>query len=251
MAVTENKLIKRADRCKVGYPVEESTTLYQGTLAFINASGYLDDDTGSGVNRFAGIVIGKGDNASGADAAIKTEVWTEGVFTLVTGSDFTQASVGMDVYATDNYTIVLTPTAAAVRIGHVDEYVSSTSVRVAIETDQPLSIRTPGVVAKTADYTLTVQDSGKTFTTVGASGTVVFSLPAAIVGCRYRFRVGAAQELRIDPNGTEVIALPSTGVASAAGAYLTANADGETVEIECTKAGTWSVFGFTGTWTAV
>lgn len=85
----------------------------------------------------------------------------------------------------------------------------------------------------------------------GASGTVTFSLPAATVGQEYIFRVGAAQQLRIDPNGTEVIALPSTGVASAAGAYIVADADGETVHIVCTKAGTWSVYGFTGTWTAV
>jgi len=106
------------------------------------------------------------------------------------------------------------------------------------------------VEAKTADYTVLAADNGKTFTTVGAAGTVVFAMPAAVVGMKYRFRVGAAQELRIDPNGTEVIALPSTGVAGAAGKYLTANADGETVELECTKAGQWSVFGFTGTWTA-
>jgi hypothetical protein len=106
------------------------------------------------------------------------------------------------------------------------------------------------VEAKTANYTVTVEDSGKTFTTVGAAGTVVFAMPAAVVGLKYRFRVGAAQELRIDPNGTETIALPSTGVQGAAGKYLTADADGETVDVECTKAAQWSVFGFTGTWTA-
>lgn len=103
---------------------------------------------------------------------------------------------------------------------------------------------------KTANYTVTTGDTGTTFTTVGAGGTVTFAMPAAVVGLKYRFRVGAAQELRIDPNGTEVIALPSTGVAGGAGKYLTADADGETVDIECTKAGTWSVFGFTGTWTS-
>jgi hypothetical protein len=106
------------------------------------------------------------------------------------------------------------------------------------------------VDAKTANYTVLVSESGKTFTTVGAAGAVTFALPAAVVGLKFRFRVGAAQELRIDPNGTEVIALPSTGVAGGAGKYLTADADGETVDVECTKAGTWSVFGFTGTWTA-
>lgn len=106
------------------------------------------------------------------------------------------------------------------------------------------------VEAKTADYTVTVNDTGKTFTTVGATGTQTFALPAAKVGLKYRFRVGAAQQLRIDPDGTETIALPSTGVPGAAGKYLVADADGETVDIECTKDGQWSVFGFTGTWAA-
>jgi len=107
------------------------------------------------------------------------------------------------------------------------------------------------VEAHTADDTLTAAEMyGSIHTSVGAAGTVVLSLPAAVVGMNAKFRVGAAQELRLDPNGTEVISLPSTGVPGAAGKYLTANADGETVELVCTKAGQWSAFGFTGTWTA-
>jgi len=39
-------------------------------------------------------------------------------------------------------------------------------------------------------------------------------------------------------------------VQGAAGKYLVADADGETVHIICTKTGQWSVIGFTGTWTA-
>lgn len=106
------------------------------------------------------------------------------------------------------------------------------------------------VEAHTAGDTLTVAESGSVHTTVGASGTVTLVLPAAVVGLEYFFRVGAAQELRIDPDGTETIALPSTGVQGAAGKYLTANADGESVHLVCTKAGQWSAYGFTGTWTA-
>lgn len=112
------------------------------------------------------------------------------------------------------------------------------------------SQQTSTVEAKTADYTVTTDDSGKTFSTKGAGAAVTFAMPAAVVGLKYRFYVGAAQELRIDPNGTETISLPSTGVAGAAGKYLTANAIGETVEVECCEAGTWAVYGFTGTWTA-
>lgn len=108
------------------------------------------------------------------------------------------------------------------------------------------------VAVKTADYTVVANtDNGMTFTNEGASGAITFALPAATVGQWYRFKVKAAQELRIDPNGTETIALPSTGAQQAAGAYLTANADGEGCEIECVKAGVWEVNSYTGTWTAV
>lgn len=114
--------------------------------------------------------------------------------------------------------------------------------------DRPFTRRV--VEAHTADDTLTAAESGSIHTSVGAGDTVVLTLPAATVGMEFLFRVGAAQELRLDPDGTETIALPSTGVQGAAGKYLTANADGESVHIVCTKAGQWSVFGFTGTWTA-
>lgn len=118
-------------------------------------------------------------------------------------------------------------------------------------------IRFPNPVAagkaaqvKTAAYTVLAAESGSIFTTVGAGGTVLFTMPAAVVGLEYFFQVGAAQELRIDPDGTETIALPSTGVPGAAGKYLTANLAGETVHVLCSTAGSWHVYGFTGTWTA-
>lgn len=107
-----------------------------------------------------------------------------------------------------------------------------------------------GVTAHTADYTLTATDNGSIHSSKGAAGTIVASLPAATVGLNFRFYVGAAQEHRIDPSGTEKIALPSTGVAGAAGKYLTADAIGETVHLVCCEVGIWSVFGYTGTWAA-
>lgn len=107
------------------------------------------------------------------------------------------------------------------------------------------------VEAHTTDDTLTVAESGSVHTSVGAGGAVVLTLPAAVVGLEYFFYVGAAQELRIDPNASETISLPSDGVPGAGGAYLTANAIGESVHLLCAVAGSWSVMGFTGTWTAV
>lgn len=106
------------------------------------------------------------------------------------------------------------------------------------------------VTVKTADYTVTSADSGTSFSTDGATGAVKLTLPAAVVGLTYRFYVGATQQLQIDPNGTETIALPSTGAQSAAGKYLWADAIGESVIVECVKTGQWSVAAYIGTWTA-
>lgn len=106
------------------------------------------------------------------------------------------------------------------------------------------------VTAHAASFSLTAADIGTVHTNVGASGAITCSLPAATAGLWYRFSVEVAQELRIDPNGTETISLPSSGVPGAAGKYLTANAIGETVELFCAVAGSWRVRGYTGTWTA-
>lgn len=106
------------------------------------------------------------------------------------------------------------------------------------------------VEAHTADDTLTAAESGSVHTNTGAGATITLALPAAVVGLEFYFQVGAAQQLRLDPNGTETISLPSTGVAGAAGKYLVADAIGETVHILCAIAGTWAVMGYTGTWTS-
>ncbi len=106
------------------------------------------------------------------------------------------------------------------------------------------------VEAHTANDTLTATETGTWHVNTGASGTITITLPAAAVGMRFGFALGAAQQLRIDPNGTETISLPSTGVPGAAGKYLVADAIGENVEIACWIAGNWSVLNSTGTWTA-
>lgn len=155
MAVTANQLIKRQDECRKSYPVEESTRIYEGTIAFVNASGYLDDDTASGVNKFAGIAIVEADNSSGADGDKNCEVWTEGVFEL-TGSGFTQADVGKNAFATDNYTITVADGASAVRIGVVAGYVSATKLMVRLDTYKAFQ----ATALTTALTTLTYSEPG-------------------------------------------------------------------------------------------
>lgn len=116
---------------------------------------------------------------------------------------------------------------------------------------QTLSGRAPiEFTAKTAAYTILASENGCGFTNLGASGAITLTLPPAVVGLHYYFSVEVAQELRIDPSGSETISLPSDGVPGAAGKYLTANAIGETVHLVCAKAGSWRAFAAHGTWTA-
>lgn len=102
----------------------------------------------------------------------------------------------------------------------------------------------------TAADTLTVHETGTLHTNKGATGEVILTLPAATVGLHYKFAVLAAQTLTIEPNGTNQIALPSSGVPGSAGVNLGANAIAETLELVCVDTGVWAVFGFTGTWAA-
>jgi hypothetical protein len=160
MAVTANQLIQQRDGCLGAAPVEESVTLYQGTLAFINASGYADDDIASGANVFAGIVKELRDNSAGGDGDLDVELYQVGEF-LLTGSSFTQATVGKDIYASDNYTITTSP-ATAVRIGKCTRYHSTTQVWVKIEVS----------VSALLNYgTLTIDDISSVV--IGAAGDTV------------------------------------------------------------------------------
>jgi hypothetical protein len=84
----------------------------------------------------------------------------------------------------------------------------------------------------------------------GAAAAAVFALPKAEPGLRVSAVVEAAQPLRLDPNGTETVALPSTGVQAVAGKYISATALAATVELVCLVKGSWDVVNYQGTWTA-
>jgi hypothetical protein len=159
MAVTTNQLIERSDGVLESAPIAASTTLYQGTLAFITAAGYLDDDTATGTNGFFGIVIRQYDNSAGAAGAVVGECYREGVF-MLTGSGFSQANVGDRVYAEDNYTIGTSVSTASVYIGKIVRYISSTKVAVEIETTAPAILAVAALTTithtspGTADYAM-------------------------------------------------------------------------------------------------
>lgn len=108
------------------------------------------------------------------------------------------------------------------------------------------------IIATTATeipYTEALQ-GGVVVSNLGATGAVTFTLPPAVVGMKVTAIVQAAQELRLDPSGTQTVALPSTGVQSAAGKYIVADAVAEKVQLICLVAGKWDVIDYAGTWVA-
>ena len=135
MSVAADQLIERQDTCRGGGPVAASTVLYAGTLAFEDANGYFNDDTASGANKFAGVVITRADNSGGSAGDVTCELHRKGRF-LLTGASFAQTSVGKKVHASDNYTLTLTPGAATCYVGVITEYLSSTKAVVEIDCER-------------------------------------------------------------------------------------------------------------------
>lgn len=126
MAVTANQVIRQIEGDDVQeYPVAASTRIYQGTLVFGTATGYADDDTGSGVNSFLGVADEDVDNSAGAAGDKKVRVRIRGRFVL-TGSSFAQTDVGRPIHGTDNYTVTVTRSTSSVYVGVVREFRSTT-----------------------------------------------------------------------------------------------------------------------------
>jgi len=112
---------------------------------------------------------------------------------------------------------------------------------------------TDGVVhgvyeAHTADDTLTHAESNSVHSNLGASGTVVLTLPQdATAGTKFYFVVGAAFELRVDPGAAGAIYV--NGAKQTDNYYITANAINESVMLVADGNGDWLALFTTGTWT--
>ena len=210
------------------------------------------------------MVVGQSGGENLFNAALRT--LDISVFLIVIDKDLTAppgSETGGEVY-------IPAATATGTWVGEEDsiayfdngyKFIQPIEGMVAYITDEKIFIKYDGtnwvnnslpkfnVEAKTGNYTvIAAQDIGKLFTNTGAGGTITFSMPAATVGQQYWFSIGAAQFLRIDPDGTETIALPATGIPGAAGKYIETNAICESVHLVCIIAGSWAVYGFTGTW---
>lgn len=131
---------------------------------------------------------------------------------------------------------------------------ASVLARVAGEwVNLPETLFTSRVIShKTADYTVLANESGTLFTNLGAAAPITFTLPLAVVGLHYTFVARAAQQLRVDPNGSQTLESTATPpVAGTAGQYIWADAISEFIHLICLETGKWAVFNFKGTWTVV
>jgi len=253
MAVTANQLITRSDGCKIGVPVAASTTIYQGTLTFIDSSGYLADDTASGANDFAGVAVEKKDNSSGSNGDLTCDVWADGVFELV-GSGFTQADVGKDCYAADNYTINLTDAASSVKIGKVVGYVSSTNLQVKLfssltENSVVDSVDVNGkadaiildadgdtTISAPTDDQIDVEVGGSDVVTIGASAVTLADAVNIAVNTTTGTQIGTAAGQKLGFYGTTPAVQPSHVADPAAAASMTFAAGSIDTGVDMTAA---------------
>lgn len=226
--------------------------LLAGVLWARNASGYITNASDATGLKVVGVGRNEVDNSDGSAGDLDCEV-DLGIHLLANSgaNALTRAHIGQVCFVEDNQTVSSSGGTYGIAAGIVFD-VTSDGVWVDVAAGPKVEaqpFRVP-VLVDSDGATLTAALSGGVISNLGASGAAVFALPPASVGLTFTFLVEAAQELRIDPNGTETIALPSSGVQGAAGKYLTADAIGEKVQLVCVSAGTWDVVHYSGTWTA-
>ena len=250
-AATTSQTIERRDGKTLAF--EDSTAavkLLQGVLWSRNSSGYITNASNTAGEIVVGIGAEEVDNSDGSAGDLDC-LASRGIYLLTNSGTnaLTRAHIGQPCYVEDNVTVA--SKASAGIVAGIVEDVTSEGVWVNVGVSPLAGIaRRTNVVVATSARTLTAAESGTVVSNAGASAAFAFTLPPATVGLRFVAVVEAAYELRLDPDGTETIALPSSGVQSAAGKYIGADAVGEKVEIICITAGTWDVIHYSGTWTA-
>lgn len=98
--------------------------------------------------------------------------------------------------------------------------------------------------AKTGDYTVVAADTGTMFTTTGASGAVIFTLPTKAAGLRYRFLNVVDQNMTVASAGSADDIVGMNDVAADSIAFSTAGEKiGACLEVFCNGAATkWYAF---------
>lgn len=120
---------QRKDDELVAFPVKTGVTIYKGALVGVDATGYAKPAATTD-KRIVGVAyetVAAGAAASGTSTC---RVSRKGSFQFA-GSGLAITNVGDKVYVTDDNTVTTVAT-ATIQVGVVTEFLSATSVRVAI-----------------------------------------------------------------------------------------------------------------------
>jgi hypothetical protein len=101
--------------------------------------------------------------------------------------------------------------------------------------------------SKTANYTVLTGDNGTYFDNIGASATVVFTLPAPAVGLHYCFTVAAAQTITVTAATGSSIAI--AGINSAAAGNISSSSQYSSDCFYANGTTQWMTYSTVGTWT--
>jgi hypothetical protein len=112
---------ERGDHRIVNAPVAANAVMYQGALLAFNATGFITNAADTANFKFAGIAMEDVDNTGGADGALNIElIYVTTVFIPLATA--TQASVGLEAWATGSDTIVTVAPVNINSMGLVTEY---------------------------------------------------------------------------------------------------------------------------------
>jgi len=105
----------------------------------------------------------------------------------------------------------------------------------------------PAMLSKMANYVILATDNPSDFDNAGATGSVTFFLPAAVVGYVFSFTVAENQPLVIDAPGGVTIYVED--LASTSGGTVTATTKGAYLLLKCRSVTTWYAQARLGSWT--
>lgn len=111
----------------------------------------------------------------------------------------------------------------------------------------PVGVSVLKLATKTTNYTVLVDDTGTHFDNIGASGTVIFTLPTAAAGLSFGFLVDAAHTVEVLALSGDHIAIGGTN--SASGGNVQSNLPYAFIGVECHKATQWVATSTVGAWT--
>jgi hypothetical protein len=119
----------RKDDELVAYPVKTGVTIYKGALVGVDSTGYAKPAATTDV-RVVGVAYETVVAGASASGTFTCRVWRRGSFQF-NASGMAITNVGAKVYVTDDNTVQTSAT-STIQVGVITEFLSATSVRVAL-----------------------------------------------------------------------------------------------------------------------